>query len=131
MNRDFRKIEKWILKNGYTIRFGIRDLVDYEKKEILLRKNQKNLIYSALHECGHVILCNDKSYSKKYKSLLKAEMYDARHYKSNIYKYKKIKEEIEAWEKGLKLAKKLGIKINIDDYEIYASKYIMSYAKYL
>lgn len=129
MNKTFKKIRKWIYKKGYTLRFGINDYVDYEKGEVSLRRNQSNIIFAALHECGHIVVSNKSNYDRNYKSIIKADNVDCRHYRSNLYRYKKIKEEIEAWEEGFKLSKKLGIKVDKDEYDKYASKYLITYTK--
>lgn len=130
--KKFRKIKKWSNKKKYTIKFGRVDQCDYDLKEIVVNRNQKdiNIIYSALHECGHVILGSKKSYHKKFKSVVKADI-DGRHSRSNIYRYKKLKEEIDAWERGYKLSKKLKLDINKDEYDVYASKYVNTYIKNL
>lgn len=125
-----QKIKSWVESKGYTLRFGSYDCADYEKKEIILYKNKhshKHLIYSALHECGHVVIGNSENYNRDYKSIVKADSVDGRHYRSNIYKYKKLKEEIDAWEEGFVIAKKIGIRINKDDYDKYAAKNFATY----
>lgn len=119
MDKSFKKIRKWVYKKGYTLRFSVSDKVDYEKKEITLRRNQSNIIFAALHECGHIVVDSKDNYHIDYKSIIKADTVDARHYRSNLYRYKKIKEEIEAWEEGFKLSKKLGIKVDKDEYDKY------------
>jgi hypothetical protein len=129
MDKSFKKIQKWIYKKGYTLRFGMSDAVDYDKKEVILRRSQSNILFAALHECGHIVVGNKDNYHRDYKSIIKADTVDGRHYRSNLYRYKKIKEEIEAWEEGFKLSKKLGIDVDKDDYDKYASKYLITYTK--
>ena len=129
-SKPFNKIKQWIESRGYTLRFGSHDYVDYDKKEVVIFNNlhnTKHLIYSVLHECGHVSIGNHKLYEKNYKSIVRADSIDARHYRSNLYKYKKIKEEIDAWEEGYKIAKKLHIRINKDEYDKYASSFLVTY----
>lgn len=130
--KQFVKIEKWAHKVGYTIRFGRTDECDYYKRELVVQRNQKdiNIIYSVLHECGHSIIGGKRSYHKKFKSIVKADI-DGRHTKSNLYRFKKLKEEIDAWEEGYKLAKKLRIDIDKDHYDVYAAKCVNTYIKYL
>ena len=131
MSKKFNKIKKWVDKQGYAIRFGKSDFVDYDKKEVVLLRNQKDkfLIYSALHECGHVIIGTHKSYYKKYKAIERA-LNDARHEKSDVYKYARFREEIDAWEQGYKLSKKLQLSVDKDDYDKYAAKCFKTYIKY-
>lgn len=129
-NKTFEKIKTWVEGRGYTLRFGSHDYVDYELKEVVIYKNKyntKHLIYSALHECGHIVIGNRDNYHIDYKSIVKADSVDGRHYRSNLYKYKKLKEEIDAWEEGYVLSKKLGIIINKDEYDKYAAKNFVTY----
>ena len=121
--RQLDKIHNWIETNGFTLKFSKKDTVDYDEKLITLNKNQKHLIYSALHECGHVIN-NRKSSIKDCKILEKGS-------KTNLFKYKKLQDEINAWEEGYKLAKELKIRINKEKYDSYASMNFNTYVKYL
>ena len=126
-SKDFKKIKKWVKKNNYKVKFSNTDQIDYDSKTIsLYNQKEEFLIYSFLHECGHLILVNGSKYKTKYKSILRAEI-DARHYRSNLYKYKKLKEEMNAWESGYKLSKKLKLGINKDKYDVYASKNFLTY----
>ncbi len=129
-NKKFEKIRNWIEDKGYSVRFGSYDCVDYATKEVVIYNNRystKHLIYSALHECGHVVLGNRDNYCRDFKSIIKADSVDGRHYRSNLYKYKKLKEEIDAWEEGYTLSKQLDIKIDKDDYDHYAARNFITY----
>lgn len=131
--KGIKKIKSWINERGYTLCDGRTDYVDYNKREMVLyngdKRSKKHKIYTALHECGHIVIAHRASYEVDYKSIVIADDIDARHERSNVYKYKKLREEMMAWEEGAKLASKLGIKINKEDYDQYASKYWMSYVK--
>ena len=127
--KSFEKIKSWVESKGYTLRFGVKDYVDYDEKEVVIYKNQynsKHMVYSALHECGHIVVGHRDNYNRDYKSIVKADV-DGRHYRSNLYKYKKLREEIEAWEEGYVLSKELGLRINKDDYDKYAARNFVTY----
>ena len=127
--KSFEKIKSWVESKGYTLRFGVKDYVDYDEKEVVIYRNQhnyKHMVYSALHECGHIVVGNRDNYNRDYKSIVKADV-DGRHYRSNLYKYKKLREEIEAWEEGYILGKELGLRINKDDYDKYAARNFVTY----
>ena len=130
MIKEFKKITKWVESQGFTVRFSKCDEVNYTDREITLHhsQNKDKMIYSFLHECGHIIVSNKKSYKKNFKIIHKAHI-DGRHAKSNLFKYKQLREEIQAWESGFKLSEKLGIKINKEDYDKYASKCFNTYIK--
>lgn len=71
------------------------------------------LIYSILHELGHreLVLENfDKNYGKIYHK--------------NIVK---LLEEIMAWKRGVEIAKKAKIAINMKGYSLYSSKALRTY----
>lgn len=131
MIKEFKKITKWVESQGFTVRFSKCDEVNYTDREITLHhsQNKDKMIYSFLHECGHIIVSNKKSYKKNFKILNKAHI-DGRHTKSNLFKYKQLREEILAWEKGFKLSKRLGIDINKEEYDKYASVCFNTYIKY-
>lgn len=128
MNPDIEKLIHWISEQGFKFKFGRSYEVDWSTRTVTgyRSQNQLHLLYSLLHECGHILVYNQTSYKKQFKSLFRAER-DSRHYKSNIYRYKKLKEELDAWEQGKRLAKKLKIEIDHDDYDQYAAKWFMTY----
>lgn len=129
-SKPFKKIIKWVEKKGYEIKFTNHDYVDYGKKEVGVCEGQRNIIYTILHECGHIVLSESPTYHKDFKSIHRAENVDGRHLRSNLYKFKKLKEEMGAWDEGFKLAKKLKIKIKKDAYDTHASRYFITYVKY-
>jgi len=132
MNKRIKKLVDWLSDQGYSFRFSIDDRVDRETSTVKVypNPNQQHLLYTLLHECGHVAILSNSTYKKEFKSLSVAEMKDNRHFRSNIYKYKLLKEEMDAWEEGKKLAKKLNIRVNKEKYDAYASKWFMTYVKW-
>ena len=131
-NKDTKKLNKifkWIDSVGYTTKFSRGDEVDFDEKVISIRRNQKNIIFSVLHECGHII--GDKKFPIKDCKILEKGYYNASFAKTNLYKYKKLQDEMTAWEEGYKLGKSLGIKIKKDEYDIFAAKNFNTYVKYL
>lgn len=131
MNRRIKRLVNWLSDQGYSFRFGIGDLVDYDEMCVVLypNPNQEFLLYTMLHECGHVRNGDSETFKKEFKSLSIADN-DSRHIRSNIYRYKKLKEEMDAWEEGKKIAKELGIRINKEKYDKYAAKWFMGYVKW-
>jgi hypothetical protein len=131
MNKRIKRLVDWLSKQGYSFRFSICDQVDWESTTVTLypNPNQDYLLYTLLHECGHIVVGNYDSYKKEFKSITIADQKDNRHYRSNIYRYKKLKEEMDAWEEGKNLAKKLKIRINKDSYDKYAAKWFMTYVR--
>jgi len=127
--KNINKINKWVTKKGFVIYWGNEDIVIPIIGEIHI-KSGKYELYSLLHECGHIKTFNQKNYYKKYRILEKAES-NGNLKKTNIYKYQKMMEEIQAWENGYKLAKKLGVKINKREYFMEAAKWVGTYRRCL
>ena len=123
------KIENWLSTIGYTLKWGKTDVCRRKDATITVTSTltDNNKLYSLLHECGHAVLFKTSSYNTQFKSLNIARRQDKRHTRSLIYKYKKIKEEIDAWEEGYLLAKKLKIKINKKEYDKYAARWVHTY----
>lgn len=127
--KSLNKLNKWTTKNGYKIYWGDEDMVLPNSGEVFI-KSGKYELYALLHECGHISIFNKKNYGRKYKILEKAEE-NGNLKKTNVYKYQKMMEEIQAWQRGYKLAKSLGIKINKKEYFQEAAKWVGTYRRLL
>jgi hypothetical protein len=124
----FEKIQTWANSNGFQVKLSNTDCVEFSEKTIYLQSNQSltNLIYSFLHECGHIEVCKKRGYKKNFK-ILDDGQFDGRRKRGLLYKYKQLKEEMLAWEYGFQLAKDLGIRLNKENYDKYAAKCFMTY----
>lgn len=130
--KSLKKIIGWLEKKGFDLDSGKEDCIYFEDKlvNINFNKNQTHIIYSILHECGHLIVFNRDSYDREFSNLIVSE--DKRSVlRTNRYKYELLKDEMLAWEAGLSLAKRLKIKIDYDDYSSYSSKCFMTYVKWI
>jgi Zn-dependent peptidase ImmA (M78 family) len=127
MNRDIKKLEKWLNKKGYTLEKGKSDSIIFDDKivKINFNKNVEHILFSLLHECGHLVLFKDREYHEEFFKLNTDKK------KTNQYFYELLKEELYAWEKGIKLAKKLNIKIDKISYKKYSSKFFLEYVKHV
>lgn len=124
----------WLEKRGYEVNFGSKSsYIDPVNKEVAISHcgTQVQAMYTLAHEAGHLVLYKDKNYEIAYRSVQHAENVDARHAKSKLYRYKKIKEEIAAWDAGYELMIKLGVKVNRDAYDLYSAKWVGTYIKFL
>ena len=127
--KNFDKLSGWLYSEGYDLRWGKSCWVDEENSQVNINPNLTglNLIYTILHECGHVKLFSYDTYEEEFKSIARVDDGDRRHTNSLLYRYKKIKEEIDAWEEGYNIALELSIKINKDKYDKYAAKWVYTY----
>jgi hypothetical protein len=99
-------------------------------------RNKKLIVYDMLHELGHIdIRKNYKKYKTKYPAYAHAE---SQFVTKGISKYKRrtnsvvdtVREEYDAWDKGLEIAKKLGLRISVKDYRRHSVRSIITYLKY-
>lgn len=136
MNKILNKIEKWIKQNGFKLKFikFCIDEVNFDTKTVEINKCTKlsNQITTLLHECGHILIYIQR---KKYK--LKTILGLNWNQWEKIFENKKSKkkyisilhEEIEAWDRGKKLAKRLKIKIKNKVWNYHRTRCLMTYIK--
>ena len=88
---------------------------DVKEINICSRKGIEKKLYGLLHECGHALIRRDwTKFESEYPAHATAEL-DRRKMKSDKYKVSLVEEEVEAWKRGRRLAKRLGI--YVDDYK--------------
>jgi hypothetical protein len=115
----FKKYPKIHIEPKYI---KIQDYKDYEIKT-----------YVFLHELGHHELAkNWELYSTRFPSVAHAE-YNADVYKIRKFRRRKdyhvtyLEEEFMAWDKGLELAKNLGIRVNMEKFWELKNNCVKSY----
>ena len=128
-SKKLKVIKKWVKEQGFTIQTDGKNEVDFGEYVVSINKNEKHVNYSLLHECGHII--GDKKINRTDNEILDKGYVDVNFARTKLYKYKKLQEEMIAWEEGYKLSKKLGIKINKNKYDLFAAKHFNTYVKYL
>tara|TARA_Y100000310_G_scaffold25365_1_gene24290 strand:+ start:156 stop:587 length:432 start_codon:yes stop_codon:yes gene_type:complete len=88
------------------------------------RQNLRSQLHSLFHEAGHVLLRSDrKIFNKKYPGLLKRK--DSKSFKLGV-----LKEEMMAWERGYKLAKRLGIDLDEKIWKKHSEECMYDYVKW-
>jgi hypothetical protein len=93
-------------------------------------RNKDNQIYSILHEIGHMLAFtgNRQAYKEKFPVLYKQRFGQGKQNKrTNRYRMEVVLEEHDAWKRGERVAKKLGLDIDTDKYYTYASRWVKSY----
>lgn len=128
---QINKVEKWIHSFNFELVKGkhLRDEVFVDKKIVTLstKQNLVHQLFSLLHECGHMIIrLNKKRFGETYPTLVELEDKELKKYPLRFH-LEEVKEEIEAWDKGFELAKKLGIPISDRDYYKFASRWVLRY----
>ena len=116
---------------GYEIYEGpdMQDLCMSDIKEINIcsRKGIEKKLYGLLHECGHALIRENWTKFQKEFPAHAACGYDRRKNRTDGYRVSLVEEEYEAWKRGKRLAKRLGIQIDEERFEKHKTKCIMSY----
>ena len=119
----------WLHQRGFSVEFDKRgeDAV-YKSSKLVSIKSSRALegqLHTLLHECGHILIEESDSLVNGKKEVL--QKYNPR---SKIHKTFTIIEEVEAWKRGLKLSRRLGILINKEKWNKDVAKSIMAYMKW-
>ena len=101
----------WLQDKDYLVEFSRDgdDSVDRINKVVSINttRSAETQLYVILHECGHVLVSESDSIVNGVEEVL-----DKYSEASKIHKTFTVVEEVEAWKRGLKLAKRLGIPID-------------------
>lgn len=89
----------------------------------------RNKLFSLLHEAGHVKIFALSDYSESFGAIAD-ENHKPNNRRTNLAHFQKLKEEMFAWEMGLKITEELNIKIDCDAYDRYSAKCYMTYVRY-
>lgn len=139
----FSKIEKLMKPKGYSVIFLSKSgnwFCPYNKEfKISTAQTEEYMLYSLLHEVGHFLLYKRKSYKKKYgigSSVINKQIVKTRKQSDRLTKKLSkrlqfrilcLKEEIDAWDAGLKFAKEHKLKINMKNYDHLRNMSLQSY----
>lgn len=102
--------------------------VDFVNDEIVIHNGTTEEVqfYHLMHELGHVLqLSNSKRYDRQFNKIFKRFTRN-----SMTYKVKIIEEEIDAWNIGLKLCRRMGLKTDRRKYEIIRAREIATYLRW-
>lgn len=104
---------------------------DPTKKLITIVDNmsEQNMMFSLLHEVGHILIFALEDYSGSFGAIAD-EHHRPNNRKTNLAHFQKLKEEMFAWEMGIKLANELKLDIDFDAYDKYSAKCYMTYVRY-
>jgi hypothetical protein len=125
---DLEKLTSWALDKGYSVEISMDgdNSVDREAKLISLSNKRplEHQVCVLLHECGHIqifenegTLCMEDIRSKWSENSRKA--------KTSV-----LIEEVEAWRRGINLARKLRLSINLETIKLNMVNAILKYAQW-
>lgn len=131
------RLIEWLDNKNWEVLFGNHykdEMIEFDRTITISTKSKiENQLYACLHECGHLLIRQNSHYSDYYPNAFRIDSLPSKHKKLIIgpkYQVDLIAEEIDAWRKGKKLAKRLGIHINENNYNNEMSKYVFTYVKY-
>lgn len=128
---SYDKVFEWAEEKNYQIVEGPdeEDACWSDVKQITIYSGQgiEKRLYSLLHECGHALIRSDaKNFEHSYPAHATAEL-DGRKRRSDKYKVSLIEEEVEAWKRGYRLANRLGLFIDEENFNKLKTKCLISY----
>ncbi len=134
MQYHIERLVGWAAIHHCNVEFehATEDRFEFEGRTIYIntQASRENQLFTLLHECGHVLIHkSNKQFASDYPFYAHADAVfnSARIVRSKAYQVSLLAEEIEAWKRGKRLAKRLSIPINIDRYNKVMTDCITSY----
>ena len=131
LKRDFQKLTEWLDNQGFSLKL-YTDAPDevrwHPRKEVHIntRNGMEKRLHVFLHECGHILVCNN-SYDR---SIMLSSTTDGRCTRGRAHAIARIGEEYEAWKRGERLANRLNITINAQKFDKFKTQCLMSYVNW-
>jgi hypothetical protein len=107
------------------------DGVYYDENKIITINGHlapEKQLFVLLHECGHHLIGN-RSTHQRYGYGYSAE-HSPKIKRTLLHRIDVLDEELEAWHRGQRLAKRLGIRIDLARYNQTRSRYIKTYVQW-
>lgn len=124
--RSVQKVIRYLESRKVSVRKG-RENVYYPEEKVIVYNasgSYKAQLYTLLHEAGHFLQQKSRNFNV-HNLIYQDEIY------TKYKKYRILEQEIDAWNRGLNLSKKLSIKIDDIDYRKTAAYFVMFYVKSL
>tara|TARA_B100000700_G_scaffold236399_1_gene262281 strand:- start:335 stop:790 length:456 start_codon:yes stop_codon:yes gene_type:complete len=125
-------VESWLESKDYDLLYetGAADGIYYSVKQIVInsRNHAEKRLYVLLHECGHLLINSTKR--DRVFALSRSTEAIMGNTTTRKRRVAVISEEIEAWKRGERLAKRLGIEINEEKFDKIRADAIISYVEW-
>ena len=123
---------EWARKQGFSVKFGRTakgGLLDTEDKSILINSqlSPENQFYSLVHE-GGPILIGEREKDQRFGMGYNAD--EPNEKKTLVHRIDVVDEEFEAWDRGRKLARRLGVRVDQKRFQQHRAAYIKTYMKW-
>lgn len=124
-------VVEWCEGRGIEVSFSRRFAGVYEPSSMSIlvcgRLEPEQQLHVLLHECGHHLV-GDRKPGERYGKGWNSD--DPNTKRTLVHRIDIIDEELEAWHRGLKLAKRLGIKVNLERYNVTRARYVKTYLQW-
>ena len=129
-DKQFHVILNWASAKGYEVwcYTDAEDRLDLETKTIHIdsRQHAESRFYTLLHECGHLLISQTaRQFAVDHP--MYAFSSDNRSCKSKAYQVSLVAEEIEAWKRGRRLAKRFMLEVNDNKFDKIMTDCVLSY----
>ena len=122
----------WCGIKGVRVSFGKKVGAAYDAIEktvtIAGRMSPEKQLYFLLHECGHHLIGFDEGDERFGRGYPLAT--DPNHNATFQHRLACLEEEIEAWHRGWRLAKRLGLEIDREDFDKIRAECLRSYVRW-
>ena len=133
LKEQFSEIKEWADSKGFAVvlETDADDRVEWADKTIYI--NSRNRIetryYTLLHECGHILISQAwQDFDRDHP--LYACSSDGRNARSKAYRVSTVAEELEAWKRGRRLARRFNHYVDDAKYDEHITKNVMSYIEW-
>lgn len=134
------KLEKWLERRGFDLEMedGADDSVCFTTKSVAINSRvcESTQLATLLHECGHVDVYHSRLKDKRkkvagstYRQFVR-NCGDSRRERALGVRIGIVDEEIEAWDRGEAIAKRLKIKYSKKLYQLLRTKSLMTYFRW-
>ena len=129
-------VEAWLVKKGFDLTYSksADNELDWDRKRINIRpiKDKEEMFYTLLHECGHILVeTNDKGFKDNYKTKDFRDWHKMVATRDSALKVSILADEMEAWNRGRRLAKRLNLRLNEKKYKKIAGFCVWAYAAFM
>ena len=128
-----RVLEQYAQHHGFSVGYSTNkhsnSWISFKTKRIVIHdgSTKESRMYDLIHELGHMYhqLDTDKYQGKFLNHMTEFSK------SSQVYRMKILEEEIDAWNVGLRLAKRLGVKVNSRSFERRKASKVATYAAWV
>ncbi len=133
---DLSTLIEWVKERGVTVVFGNtpRDtgatlLQEQNIIKMSSRYMPEKQLFTLLHECGHMLI-GERRKHERYGMGYKQEHHPIVS-KTLHHRFDVLDEEMEAWFRGLRLARRLKIRVNKEAFHAHRLKCLKTYVKWV